>query len=177
MADFYDAITDKQAEFIRKQHVFFIATAAEDARINLSPKGMDTFRVLDPNTVAYLDLTGSGFETTAHLQHDGRVTFMFCSFDQKPNILRLYGTGDTVRPGDPAWDDLSQHFELLPGTRQIVRARITSTQESCGYAVPRMDFREERHTLTKLWRKEGDVARDEYIANKTESIDGLPIAR
>jgi len=177
MSSFCDRITGEQQAFIREQHMFCVATAHKEGRINLSPKGLDTFRVLDDHTVCYLDLTGSGFETAAHLEHDGRITFMFCSFGPKPNILRLYGTGDVVRPGNPDWDELIAHFEPLPGMRQIIRARITSTQDSCGYAVPRMDFREERPTLTKLWEKEGDEAIHEYIAEKTESIDGLPISR
>lgn len=176
MADFYDEITQEQQNFIRRQHMFFVATAPPEGRINLSPKGMDTFRVLDAHTVAYLDLTGSGIETAAHLENDGRVTFMFCSFDQKPNILRLYGTGDVVRPGHPDWDALFTHFDPIPGMRHIIRARIASTQDSCGYAVPRMDFVKERQTLAKLWEQRGEAAVAERVANATQSIDGLPVS-
>ena len=175
MATFYEEITDKQTEFIRKQHIFFVATAHKDGRINLSPKGMDTFRVLDNHTVAYLDLTGSGIETAAHLQHDGRITFMLTSFDQKPSILRLYGTGQAIRPGDPRFDELMQHFTPITGQRQIIRAHITCTQDSCGYSVPRMDFISVRNTLVKYAEKYSPEDLAQRQAEQTTSIDGLRI--
>src|SRR5205814_4953448 len=119
-------------DFIRRQSLFFVATAASGGRINLSPKGMDTFRVFGPNAVGYLDLTGSGNETAAHLQHDGRITVMFCSFDTKPIILRLYGTGRVVRPRDEQWQQAIASFEPMPGQRQIVLIDVQSLQTSCG---------------------------------------------
>lgn len=175
MATFYEEITDKQTEFIRQQHIFFVATAHKDGRINLSPKGMDTFRVLDSHTVAYLDLTGSGIETAAHLQHDGRITFMFTSFTQKPNILRLYGTGQAIRPSDPQFDELMQHFTPITGQRQIILANITSTQDSCGYSVPRYDFVQERNTLVNYFEKYSPEDLKKRQAKQTTSIDGLPV--
>lgn len=175
MATFYESITGKQIEFINAQHMFFVATAPPNGRINLSPKGMDTFRVIDPQTVAYLDMSGSGNETSAHLQNDGRITFMFCSFTQAPNILRLYGTGDVVRPGAPDWDRLISHFDQITGQRQIIRARIASTQDSCGYAVPRFDFVEPRLTLQKYYENFTPQQIREKLAKQTKSIDGLPV--
>jgi hypothetical protein len=175
MAEFHDALTEKQIEFIRAQHMFFVATAPPQGRINLSPKGMDTFRVLNANSVAYLDLSGSGNETSAHLQNDGRITFMFCSFAQSPNILRLYGTGDVVRPGTPDWETLVRHFSEMKGQRQIIRARISSTQDSCGFAVPKYEFVEPRHTLLKYYDKFTPEEIREKQANQTQSIDGLPV--
>lgn len=175
MAVFYDEITNNQIDFIRNQHIFFVATAHHEGRINLSPKGMDTFRVLDNHTVAYLDLTGSGIETAAHLQHDGRITFMLTSFDQKPNILRLYGTGQAIRPGDPRFDPLMQHFTPITGQRQIIKATITSTQDSCGYSVPRMDFISDRNTLIKYTEKYSPEDLEKRQTEQTTSIDGLRI--
>ena len=175
MATFYEKITEKQTKFIREQHIFFVATAHKDGRINLSPKGMDTFRVLDNHTVAYLDLTGSGIETAAHLQHDGRITFMFAGFGQKPNILRLYGTGDAIRPADPGFENLMQHFTPNAAQRQIIRAHVTSTQDSCGYSVPRYDFLHHRNTLVAYAEKYSSEQLEKRHAEQTTSIDGLPI--
>lgn len=175
MDTFFEEITDEQREFIARQHMFFVSTAHAEGRINLSPKGMDTFHVIDSHTVAYLDLTGSGNETAAHLQHDGRITFMFCSFDQKPKILRIYGNGRPVRPHDPQWDDLFQHFTGITGQRQIILAIIASTQDSCGYAVPRYDFIEERQTLIKFTEKLSTEELKGMQRGQTASIDGLAI--
>src|SRR3954462_1982183 len=111
MAQFHDKLSDALIDFVRQQSVFFTASAAAEGRINCSPKGLDTLRVLNDRTVAYLDLTGSGAETAAHLRAGGRMTMMFCSFGERPLILRLYGCGEVVRPHDPAWADLIGHFE------------------------------------------------------------------
>ncbi len=175
MATFFDALQGDQIEFIRRQHLFFVATAAAGGRINLSPKGMDTFRVIDPNTVAYLDMSGSGNETSAHLQDDGRITFMFCSFDQAPLILRLYGHGDVVRPGTPEWEALAPVFTQVHGQRQIIRARIESVQDSCGYAVPRYNFAGERDTLVKFFEGLTPEQIQAKQAGQVKSIDGLPV--
>jgi hypothetical protein len=175
MAQFYESIPPNLVEFIRQQPVFFVATAAKDGRINCSPKGMDTLRVLNDRTVAYLDLTGSGAETSAHVRHDGRLTTMFCSFGDKPLILRLYGRGEVVRPTDAAWGDLIAHFDQLPGQRQIVVLHVQSLQTSCGFAVPRMAFVEPRSMLLEWSNKQGDEKLAEYRARKNRvSIDGLP---
>ncbi|MGN6123045.1 MAG: pyridoxamine 5'-phosphate oxidase family protein, partial [Sphingomonas oligoaromativorans] len=149
MADFFDALTDAHVAMIARQPVFFVATAAAGARINLRPKGLHTFRVLARGRVAYLDLGGSGNETNAHLLADGRITLMFCNFEQPALILRIYGRGRPVLPADPEWDALAAHFTLLPGTRQIFDIAVGSVQTSCGYGVPLMTLAQERETLIK----------------------------
>lgn len=177
MAKVLESITPELQAFIEKQPLFFVASAPLDANghINLSPKGLDSFRVLSPLRVAYLDLTGSGNETAAHLLENGRITFMFCAFDGAPNILRLYGTGRVVLPEMPEWSDLAAHFPLLPGARQIVVAEIHRVQTSCGFAVPRMDLVEQRDTLLRWAEKNGEEALAGYRAQKNVcSIDGLP---
>lgn len=175
MAEFFDALTDDHRAFIAKQPVFFVATAAADVRINLSPKGMDSFRVLDPSTVAWLDIAGSGNETNAHLAVDGRITIMFCAFEGPPLIFRIYGRGRSVLPQDDGWAALAQHFTLLPGTRQIFVIDIDSVQTSCGWAVPYMTFDRERETLRKYHEKQSDTERFGKYAVRTKSIDGLPV--
>ena len=136
MARFYPALEARHRDFIAAQKLFFTATGTSDSRLNLSPKGMDSLRVLSDRRVAYLDLTGSGNETAAHLKHDGRMTMMWCSFDADPLILRLYGHGHVVRRQDAAWAELHRHFAALPGERQIIVLDIDAVQTSCGYAVP-----------------------------------------
>jgi len=176
VAEFYDHITDKLADFISTQPMFFVATATAAGRINLSPKGMDSFRVLGPNHAAYLDLTGSGNETAAHLQHDGRITVMFNSFTRNPLILRLYGRGTNITPDSPDWADLSGHFPALPGARQIISITVESVQTSCGYGVPEMDLVNERQTLLKWAESKGPEGLARYRAENNEvSIDGLKI--
>lgn len=175
MSDFFTAISDDHAAFIARQPVFFVATAAEGARINLSPKGMDSFRVLGPDRVAYLDVGGSGNETHAHLAADGRITIMFCAFDRPPLIMRLYGRGRAVLPQDEEWAALIGAFTLLPGTRQIFVIEVDSLQTSCGWGVPFMTFEAERPTLSKYHAQQDPEARLEVIATRTKSIDGLPV--
>lgn len=175
MAKFYSALTDELRDFIARQHLFFTATAAGEGRINLSPKGMDSFRCLDGNTVAYLDVTGSGNETAAHLRADGRITVMFCSFDTQPVILRLYGQGRVIRPRDAEWTALSQHFPPLTGTRQIMVISVASIQTSCGYGVPLYQYKGERETLLRWAEKKGPQGLADYWQEKNQtSIDGLP---
>lgn len=158
-----------------QQPVFFVATAAAEGRINLSPKGYDTLAVLSPTRIAYLDLAGSGNETHAHLAADGRVTLMLCNFQQPALILRVYGRGRAVLPQDPAWDELAAHFTLLPGTRQIFDIAVESVQTSCGWGVPFMALQAERPTLKKAHAQSN---RAEWVARAslaTRSIDGLPV--
>src|SRR5262245_51544926 len=133
MAKFYDSITDHLQEFITQQHLFFVSSAplSPEGHVNLSPKGLDCFRVLSPNRVGYMDLVSSGNETSAHLLENGRITFMFCAFAGPPKILRLYGKGYAVLPGDPEWETLSVHFQIYPSTRQLIIADITKVQTSC----------------------------------------------
>ncbi len=176
MSEFFTALNDTHRTFIARQPVFFVATAAEGARINLSPKGMDAFRVLGDNRVAYLDLGGSGNETHAHLAADGRITIMFCAFDNPALILRLYGRGQAVVAGTSDYDALAAHFPRLPGARQIFDIAIDSVQESCGWGVPRMTFEGERRTLVKYHAQQDPVERLARIAERTCSIDGLPVA-
>ena len=175
MADFFESITDRLREFIEQQHVFFVGTAARDGRVNVSPKGMDTLRVLDPNRVIWLNLTGSGNETAAHLHDTNRMTLMFCSFDRKPLILRIYGTATEVQPDQAEWADLGAHFPDLPGARQIFDVSVESVQTSCGYAVPRMTFDEERELLRSWADKKGpDGITAYHQAKNVINIDGLP---
>ena len=174
MSEFFESITDDHRAFLAKQPVFFVATAAEGARINLSPKGMDCFRVLGDRTVAYLDVAGSGNETNAHLAADGRITIMFCAFDQPPLILRIYGKGRAILPQDDEWDIAERHFEILPGARQIFMIAVESVQESCGWGVPVMTLDKERTTLSKYHEQNETPERLEKISTRTSSIDGLP---
>jgi predicted pyridoxine 5'-phosphate oxidase superfamily flavin-nucleotide-binding protein len=174
MADFTDTLTAKHLEMIGKQPIFFTATAAEDGRINLSPKGYDSFRVLSPERVAYLDLGGSGNETHAHLLADGRITIMFCDFDRPALIVRIYGRGRPVLPQDDEWDALADHFTILPGTRQIFVIEVESVQSSCGWGVPFMTLERERDTLTKYHAQADADAWLTKTKGRTKSIDGLP---
>ncbi|HEX4890422.1 MAG TPA: pyridoxamine 5'-phosphate oxidase family protein [Alphaproteobacteria bacterium] len=174
MAEFFDHIPENLQAFIARQKVFFIATAAATGRISLSPKGMDTFRCLGANQAAYLDLTGSGNETAAYLKADGRATIMFCSFDQQALILRLYGKGRAVQPGNAGWDSLIGRFPVIPGARQIMLFDIDSVQTSCGYAVPEYDLKSERQILRQWAEKKSPDELKAYRAGKNAvSIDGF----
>jgi hypothetical protein len=175
MAKFYPALTDKLKQFISEQHIFFTATAPTDGRINLSPKGIETFRCLDAHTVAYLNLTGSGNETSAHLIENGRMTIMFCSFQGEPLILRLYGTGQVIHPRDAEWDELIREFKPVPGARQIVKLDVESLQTSCGFGVPTYEYVGDRSKLLDWAEKKGeDGLKDYWEAKNQISIDGLP---
>ena len=175
MSEFFDTLTPDHDNFIIKQPVFFVATVAQAARINLSPKGMDSFRILSPAQVGYLDVGGSGNETNAHLGADGRITIMFCGFDRPALILRIYGRGRAVLPQDDGWDDLAAHFTLLPGTRQIFVIDIDNIQTSCGWGVPYMTFERERATLSKYHAQQDPQERLAKIKGRIKSIDGLPV--
>ncbi|MGE5028190.1 MAG: pyridoxamine 5'-phosphate oxidase family protein [Betaproteobacteria bacterium] len=175
MARFYPALDDNLKAFITRQHVFFVATAARDGRINLSPKGLDSLRMLDDRRIAYLDLTGSGNETAAHLRADGRMTLMFCAFEGDHLILRLYGRGRVVRPNDPEWGILAPQFPALPGARQIILLEIESLQTSCGAGVPLYAYTGEREALLRWVEKKGEQGVRDYQHEKNQvSIDGLP---
>lgn len=174
MSEFFDAISDDHRAFMARQPVFFVATAAEAARINLSPKGMDSFRVLGPNRVAYLDFGGSGNETNAHLLADGRITIMFCAFDQPALIYRLYGHGVPVLPQDAGWAELAAHFTMEVGVRQIFDITVVSAQTSCGWAVPKMALEAERQTLRRYYAPRTPEALLDVFQSRVRSIDGLP---
>jgi hypothetical protein len=177
MGKLHEQITDRLETFIRRQHVFFVATAPSDGsgHVNVSPKGLDTFAIVDPHTVAYQDLTGSGAETIAHIKQNGRITIMFCAFDGPPFILRLYGNGEVLEFDDPAFDELNKCFTPDLGVRSIIRVRVTRIQDSCGYGVPLYDFVKPRDTLMKWATRQGEQG---IVAFKrehnAESIDGLP---
>lgn len=175
MAEFFDALNDAHRDLIARQPVFFVATAADGARINLSPKGMDCFRVLADDRVAYLDLNGSGNETQAHLNADGRITIMFCAFDNPALILRIYGRGTFTVAGDPGYAAVAAHFEALPGARQVFVVAVESVQTSCGWGVPRMTLEAERQTLVKYARQFEPEALLAKVATRTQSIDGLVV--
>lgn len=175
MADFSDTLSPENIEMIARQPVYFIATAASEGRINLSPKGLaDTFKVLSPSRVAWLDLGGSGNETNAHMLADGRVTVMMCNFEQPALILRIYGRGKPVLPADPEWADLAAHFRLLPGTRQIFDVTVESVQTSCGWGVPIMHHDKHRDTLVKYHTGQDPDAWAAKYGARDRSIDGLP---
>jgi hypothetical protein len=163
--------------FIERQKVFFVASAAPRGRVNVSPKGMSTLRVLGDNAVAYLDCTGSGSETRAHLLASGdkRLTFMFCAFEGDPVILRLYGQGESLMRGTPEYAALLTHFDEIPGARQIVHLDVDLVQTSCGMSVPLFDYREDRPNLTRYWMAQGiDKLRKYWGLKNMHSIDGLP---
>lgn len=176
MAKFHDALDAKLTDFISAQPMFFVASAPDTGgHVNVSPKGGDTFRVLSPNLCCYLDLTGSGNETAAHLKQNGRMTVMFCSYTRMAQILRLYGTGRVAREGDAEYAHHIGLFPDYPGKRQIVLLDIEMVQTSCGYQVPVMDFVTERDTLTKWAEGKGAEGLVAYRRQKnTTSIDGLP---
>jgi len=175
MAMMFEALSERHIDFIRTQKIYFVGTATADSRINVSPKGMDTLRVLDPKRVAWLSVTGSGNETSAHVQADARMTVMFCAFDGAPLILRLYGTARVIHLRDTEWPELYTHFKPLPGARQIFDLAITHVQTSCGMGVPLMDYKGERGALEAWAEKKGTTGLHEYWGLKNQSsIDGLP---
>lgn len=175
MANFFSQLNTKHLEFIQHQKMFFVATAPSSGRINLSPKGMDTFRIIDAKHVAYLDLTGAGNETAAHIKDNGRMTVMFCSFDTEPLILRLYGRGTVITPNHAQWRDYLQSFQPIAGMRQIILLSIDSLQTSCGFAVPLYHFEGERDTLLRWAEKKGDKGIHQYWLDRNQtSIDELP---
>ena len=175
MAKFFEALDDKLIAFIEAQPMFFIASALHEGRVNLSPKGLDAFRVLGRNLCAYLDITGSGNETAAHALGGGRATIMFCSFTRNPLVLRLYGRTRVGAPGSALWRQYAERFDDLPGARQIVAFDIESCQTACGFGVPLMKLERTRTTLTDHWAAKGEAATAEYRNKKNMvSIDGLP---
>lgn len=175
MAKFSSELSDSHIDFIQQQKMFFTATAVNSGRVNLSPKGMDTFRVLDKNKVAYLDLTGSGNETAAHINNNGRLTIMFCGFTDIPLILRLYGQGQVLTPNHSQWQNHIDNFVSITGMRQIIVLDIESVQTSCGYAVPLYQYEGERDTLVRWAEKKGEQGIRDYWQQRNQiSIDGLP---
>lgn len=162
-------------QFIEQQHLFFVGTAAPDGRVNVSPKGLDTLRVLGPNRVVWLNLTGSGNETAAHLREQSRITLMFCAFEGRPNIMRLYGTAVALHPRDAEWDELRALFPAWPGARQLVVVEVDLVTTSCGMAVPLLSYQAERQELNQSMEKKGPEGVREYWQQRNQfSLDGKP---
>jgi len=177
MSKLLGCITDELAGWIRDQHIFFVATAplAGDGHVNCSPKGGDCFRVLGPKAVAYLDYTGSGAETVAHVKENGRIVVMFCDFVAKPQIARLHGRARVVLPNDPQYSELAEQFPANPGARSIILVDVDRVSTSCGFAVPKMAFQEARTILDDWATSRGPDGVAEYRAeHNARSIDGLP---
>jgi Pyridoxamine 5'-phosphate oxidase len=176
MGKIHERLDDGLKEFIEQQHVFFVGTApdSQDGHLNVSPKGLDTLRILGPTSVAYLDLTGSGIETVAHLRQNGRITILFCAFEGRPLILRLHGRGRVVEPGEPEWDGLIAGFPEYPGVRSVILVDVERIADSCGFAVPLYEYRGERSQLIDYANRKGPGAMEEYKAQKNRaSIDGI----
>lgn len=177
MAKLYSEISPEHKAFIERQRLFFVGSAPLDAdgHVNLSPKGCDVLRILSPTEVAYLDLTGSGNETSAHLAENGRITIMFMALEGPPMILRLYGKGRVILPGTSEWEDMAGHFELLPGARQIIAVSLHAVKTSCGFSVPYFSYTGERDTLQKWATAKGEDGLAAYHREKNcTSMDGIP---
>lgn len=168
----FTEISTEHKKFISEQKLFFVGTAADKGKVNVSPKGMDTLRVIGPNKIIWLNLTGSGNETAAHLLINDRMTIMFCSFEEKPLILRLYGNAKIYHPRDKSFQNFVTHFPPMAGSRQIIEMSIDLVQSSCGFAVPFMEFKEERTQLKSWAEKQGEERLEEYKKEKnTRSLD------
>jgi predicted pyridoxine 5'-phosphate oxidase superfamily flavin-nucleotide-binding protein len=172
----FEHLTPQLRAFVEAQHMFVVATApSQGGHVNVSPKGLDTFRVLDERTVGYLDLTGSGAETIAHLRENGRITLMFTAFDGPPNVVRLYGRGEVLLPDDDRFADLVAGFPDLPGTRAVIVVTLDRVSSSCGFAVPRYQHVGDRAQLVDWAERKGPEGMEAYRAEKNAvSIDGLP---
>jgi len=177
MSKEHETIDEGLCEWVGKQKLFFVATAplSGDGLVNCSPKGMDTFRILDPKTIAYLDLTGSGIETISHLRENGRITIMFCAFEGSPNILRLYGKGQVFERDTPEYEAKVEHFDELLGARAVIHVEVDRIIDSCGYSIPEYEFVGDRDILTKWSPRKGQAGVEAYNQeNNLQSLDGLP---
>ncbi len=171
----YEMLSDRLIDFIHKQSVFFVGTATADSRVNVSPKGMDSLRVLNNKRVIWLNVTGSGNETAAHIAQTPRMTIMFCAFEGSPLVLRLYGKAQAIHRKDPQWQSLFGLFDPLPGARQIFILDIDLVQTSCGMGVPYLTFTGEREQLNNWAERKGETGIEEYWREKNQlTIDGLP---
>lgn len=175
MAKRYEELSEALIAFIAEQKIYFVGTATADSRVNISPKGMNSLRILDKNRAIWLNVTGSGNETSAHVQINPRMTVMFCAFDGPPVILRLYGSARVIHLNDPEWAELYAYFEPLPGTRQIFDLSIDLVQTSCGFAVPFYDYAGDRPQLNDWAEKKGEEGVRQYWIDKNQfTIDELP---
>ena len=173
MAEQFERLEDEHVQFIGRQQLFFVGTAGTEGRVNISPKGMDSFRVVAPDRVAWLNLTGSGNETAAHVLENGRMTILFCSFERQPLIMRLYGVARASHPRDQRWRELQQLFPDYPGGRQVFEMDLELVQTSCGYAVPHYQYQGERDTLVKWSEKRGQSGIETYWRERNGvSLDG-----
>lgn len=175
MARKFDQIDKQLKRFIEQQKIFFVGTAATEGRVNVSPKGMDSLRILESNKVVWLNLTGSGNESSAHIQENGRITIMFCAFDGKPLILRLYGQAMVIHPRDTAWDRYIDLFPDYIGARQLIEIEIDLVQTSCGFGVPLYDFQKDRDVLTEWSENKGRQGIEAYWREENQtSLDDKP---
>jgi hypothetical protein len=177
MGKVYAAIDDRIEAFLRAQRLFFVATAplSRTGHVNVSPKGLDSFAILDRETVAYLDLGGSGIETIAHLRENGRIVLMFCAFEGPPKIVRLHGRGEVVEVGEPGFEALAAHFPMYPHARAVIRVRCTRISDSCGYGVPLFEFAGQRSQLLEWSDRKGEAGIRQYREeHNRRSLDGLP---
>ncbi|MBE9504617.1 MAG: pyridoxamine 5'-phosphate oxidase family protein, partial [Proteobacteria bacterium] len=173
MGQIYSEISDKLKQFIEDQKIFFVGTATVDGRVNISPKGMDSLRILGKNRVVWLNVTGSGNETSAHIQENSRMTIMFAAFEGKPMIMRLYGNAKVVHKNDRSWKALFPMFNPIPGARQIFDLAVDLVHTSCGMAVPFFNYVEEREQLKDWAVKKGEEGLKEYWQEKNQvSLDG-----
>ena len=171
----YSSLSAQHSDFIAQQRLFFVATAVADGRVNVSPKGLDSLRVIDPQRIVWLNYTGSGNETAGHVQENPRMTLMFASFTIQPLILRVYGTAKVYHPRDAQWDELAPQFPPQTGARQIFDVAIELVQNSCGFAVPRYDYIGGRQTLEKWADKKGEQGIEEFWQQRnTVTLDGAP---
>jgi hypothetical protein len=180
MGKTYSEIDEAMRRFVERQHVFFVATApaSVDGHVNCSPKGLDSLRILGSTTIAYLDYAGSGAETIAHLRENGRIVIMLCAFEGAPKIVRFHGKGEVIEPGDAEFPALLKLFEPGPGVRSIIRIAVDRISDSCGYGVPRMEFKEERAQLSLWAEKKSESGLEAYKRAKNAfSIDGIPALR
>ena len=175
MAERFAELDSEHITFIEAQKIFFVGSAASDGRVNVSPKGQDSLRILSPNQLLWLNLTGSGNETAAHLLDRNRLTIMWCAFEGLPQILRVYGTAQTIHPRDAEWSECVDKLPAPTGARQYFLVDIDLVQTSCGYAVPLMDYQEDRQVLAKWAEKRGDDGiRDYWKEKNLVSLDGAP---
>ncbi|MBE1284871.1 MAG: pyridoxamine 5'-phosphate oxidase family protein [Rhodobacteraceae bacterium] len=175
MAKRFDRIEDDHKRFIEDQHLFFTGSAGPEGRVNISPKGMDSLRVMGPNRILWMNITGSGNETAGHLLENPRMTLMWCSFSKRPLILRCYGTATATHVGDAGWKELAGHFPAHRSARQIFDLTVDLVQTSCGYAVPFMDFAQDRDTMQRWVDDKSDAdIRAYWIEKNTRTIDGKP---
>ena len=175
MAQQYLEMSEKNINFIEKQKIYFVSTATANSRVNISPKGMDSLKILGPNRLVWLNVTGSGNETAAHVSENSRMTIMFVAFEGKPNILRLYGQAKVIHKNDKEWEALLSNFDNLPGARQIFDLSVDLVQNSCGKAVPFFDYCEDREQLREWAAEKGDEELNKYWERKNQkSIDGIP---